>query len=428
MKKRTYRATYVNKIDEAKINAAVKGKRVVVGVDVAKDVNYARLMVGEQREVVATVKWHLVSQTTRTVEWFKSMGAERVEFALEPSGTYGDPLVHQLMEAQQEVFQVSPKRCHDAAEVYDGVPSMHDAKAADIIARMHLDGLSQPWRVKSEVERDFAAAVDVMGIYDRQYHDNVNRIEALLARHWPELTGILELTSASLLALLETYGGPAAVRRDRVGCAEYLAKAGRRLLSEKKIEQVVQSASSTIGVPMTGAEIDALKAVAKETNRCRKAAAEHKHHVERLSESHEMVKQLSSVLGRVTAAVLVVGAGDPRSYSSAKAYVKALGLNLRERSSGKHKGQLKITKRGPSEPRRYLYMTALRHVKDETVIKAWYARKVAHNGKRSKTPIIVALMRKLVAALWHVARGSEFDPRKLFDCSRFETTTQGRNA
>ncbi len=28
------------------------------------------------------------------------------------------------------LYRVSPKRVHDAAEVYDGVPSLHDAKAA----------------------------------------------------------------------------------------------------------------------------------------------------------------------------------------------------------------------------------------------------------------------------------------------------------
>ncbi len=35
--------------------------------------------------------------------------------------------------------------------------------------------------------------------------------------------------------------------------------------------------------------------------------------------------------------------GTPVDYPNPHSYLKALGLNLKERSSGKHKGQLKIT-------------------------------------------------------------------------------------
>ena len=63
---------------------------------------------------------------------------------MEPSGTYGDVLRHQLKSDDFPVFMVSGKRTHDAREMFDGVPSLHDAKAAAIIARLHADGLSKP--------------------------------------------------------------------------------------------------------------------------------------------------------------------------------------------------------------------------------------------------------------------------------------------
>ena len=49
---------------------------------------------------------------------------------MEPSGTYGDALRALFVEAGVWVYRISPKRVHDAAEIYDGVPSLHDAKAA----------------------------------------------------------------------------------------------------------------------------------------------------------------------------------------------------------------------------------------------------------------------------------------------------------
>ena len=49
-----------------------------------------------------------------------------------------------------------------------------------------------------------------------------------------------------------------------------------------------------------------------------------------------------------------------------------------------------------------------------------YLKKVKRDGGRAKVRAVVAVMRKLVMALWHVARGAEFDARKLFDVRRLE--------
>jgi hypothetical protein len=57
---------------------------------------------------------------------------------------------------------MSGKRTHDAAEVYDGVPSLHSAKSAAIIAKLHLDGVSTPWGPLSEEKRELKAAIATM--------------------------------------------------------------------------------------------------------------------------------------------------------------------------------------------------------------------------------------------------------------------------
>jgi len=63
---------------------------------------------------------------------------------MEPGGTYGDALLWQRRQAGIALYRVSPKRVHDAAEVFDGVPSLHDAKAADINAtRKQLHALER---------------------------------------------------------------------------------------------------------------------------------------------------------------------------------------------------------------------------------------------------------------------------------------------
>jgi hypothetical protein len=123
---------------------------------------------------------------------------------------------------------------------------------------------------------------------------------------------------------------------------------------------------------------------------------------------------MSAVVGPLTTAMLLSNRLDPRHYSNAGAYRKGMGLNLKEKSSGKFKGQLKITKRGPGQARKYLYFSILRLINYDPIVQRWYQAKVRANGDRDKIKYVVALMRKLACALWHVGHGEAFDARKLF--------------
>ena len=70
----------------------------------------------------------------------------------------------------------------------------------------------------------------------------------------------------------------------------------------------------------------------------------------------------------------------------------------------------------------YLYMASLRYIKEDEVVKAWYAAKVRRQGDRAKIRAVTAVMRKLSMAIWHVARGDVFDARRLFDADRLKLT------
>ena len=61
---------------------------------------------------------------------------------MESTGVYGDTLRSQMRESGMEVRQMSAKRVHDACEVYDRVPSLHDAKVAQVIERLYFEGAS----------------------------------------------------------------------------------------------------------------------------------------------------------------------------------------------------------------------------------------------------------------------------------------------
>lgn len=414
MNKRRYRTTNVNDVNWQWIEQCTNKERVVFGVDVAK-VDFVGALMTQDRSVVQTLKWQHPQQSRRLVEdLLQHLEPGSLEVVMEPSGTYGDSVRTLFSGSGIPVFWVSPKRVHDAAEVYDGVPSLHDAKAAYVIGRFHLDGGSRPWKELPRSRRELKAAVKLMELYRDQYQRGVNRLEGLLARHWPEAGTVLEMGSVTLLTVLATYGEPAEVAARGLEAEQLMRRTGGRLLSEEKVRELLESARSTLGLKCTEGERTYLKTLAEETLRSYRSLTEAKKGVEHQALNEPTVAPLAPVVGKITSAVLVASQGTPLDYPNAGSYLKSLGLNLKEHSSGKHQGQLKITKRGSGIARKYLYLAALRLIGNDPVAQAWSQRKVQRDGG-CKGKAIVAIMRKLTKSLWYVAQGQTFDTRRLFN-------------
>jgi hypothetical protein len=150
----------------------------------------------------------------------------------------------------------------------------------------------------------------------------------------------------------------------------------------------------------TAADVELLKSCAAEALAARGQIRRVKRRLAALVEKDAVLRKHVAIVGAATACVLRVAVGDPRDYRCGEAYRKAMGLNLKERSSGRHQGQLKITKRASSLARRWLYFAALRLVQRPPV-RGWYQAKRAKDKGRGNGGA-VAVMRKLALALYAV--------------------------
>ena len=243
MRKRNYRAQKVNEIRWEAVGQRVEGKAMVFAVDVAKVEQYGVLMDSE-REVVVTVKWAHPAETPALLERLRDLACESLTAVMESTGVYGDTLRRQLREAGIEVHQMSAKRVHDACEVYDGVPSMHDAKAAQVIGRLYFEGASRVWIEPTEQQRSHDAVGRLYRLYQKQHQQQQNRLEAALQRHWPELTHYLDLDSVTLEELLLSFGTPAELSARAEEGRERMRLVSRGKLAAEKIEAVLESAVS----------------------------------------------------------------------------------------------------------------------------------------------------------------------------------------
>jgi len=413
MKSKAYRSVDVNGVDIGALLRDRKEALVHAGLDIGKESIFCTLR-WSGKDFDRPWKASNPSEVVRLAELLCEVGRGReLVVAMEPTGTYGDALRQALERKGVSVHRVSPKNASDYAEVFDGVPSQHDGKDAAVVADLAAQGRCWAWPLPkpSEVEQELAYHVDWMDAQRRQMMVWCGRVEALLSRHWPEATSVMRLTSGTLLRCLAKHGGPAGLAGASDGVSQLRGWGGR--LSREKAEALVASAGQTAGVSMGRWEEEQLRRYAEQIRNCRREIAACGRRLGELTNGHEVIESMGKVVGVATSCVLWVELGDPRSYSCGSAYRKSMGLNLAERSSGKWVGKLKISKRGSSLVRRWLYMASLRWLQKEPV-RSWYVRqKAARRGEGQ--PAIVGVMRKLALALYRVGgRGEKFDEKQLY--------------
>lgn len=422
--KRNYRRVKVNKVcgESLKDLALLHGGAgTTVGLDVAK------------AEIVVVVRWPSgdferpwsvsnPNEIGMLVELLCVLNdtCDSLVVGLESTGTYSESIRYAMTQASLNVHRLSGKGVADYKELFDGVPSQHDGKDAAMIAELAHFGKGTPWPYTplSEAELLMKHQVARLGCFRGQANQWMGRLEGMLAKHWPELTSLLELKRVTLRKICQHYGSPAQLLADK-DARQQLRRWGGSLLSFGKIDAIIESARTTSGLPMSLSEITWVQEIASELERCKHETALCEKTLQAQAQENESMRPYIKAVGAVTLCTIWATVGDPRKYSSSGAFLKALGLNLKELSSGKRQGQLGISKRGPSQARRILFFWAMRAVKDPA-IKRWYSgfKQVGRNktvtADRSLKGL-VAVLRKLCRSLWYAMKhGEAFHYAKVF--------------
>ena len=321
VKKRAYRSTAVKKVALEKVLEAAPVGDVHVGMDIGKG------------EVFAVVRWadetferpwkaKNPTEVTELVGVLQALAEDRaVTVAMESTGTYGDVLRQALSDAGLSVHRVGSKAAHDYAEIFDGVPSKHDGKDAAVVAELSAFGKSWPWpfEQKKGKEAELAYVVDWLDAQQSIEMLWLGRLEGLLARHWPELTSLLALSSATLLQMLAHYGGPAKMTADGKA-ADRLAGWGGPMLKREKITAVLESAAKTVGIRQDTRDVQRIRQYATEALAAYRQTQQARRQIKNLVKDNEAIQRQGQAVGVVTASVLWVSLGAPKNYHCGEAY------------------------------------------------------------------------------------------------------------
>jgi transposase len=107
-------------------------------------------------------------------------------------------------------------------------------------------------------------------------------------------------------------------------------------------------------------------------------------------------------IGEITTAGLIGEVGDFRQFKTVSEITKLAGLDLFEISSGKHKGQRRISKRGRSLMRKILFFAAINVVRKGGIFHESYQRYLQRGMEKMKALIVIA--KKLLRIIYALVR------------------------
>jgi len=388
--------------------SAIKPDTLVVGIDVAKFNHVARAVLPGGAVTrpfdFANSQEGFLSLYAQLAAW-KPTPTSAVIVGLESTGVYWVNLARWLAEHGCQVVQVSGLYVHHAKELADNSRGTSDGKdallIADLVARGKYLGFVRPAGILADLRQ-------LVGLRQRLVHERAARYNLLhqsVDLLFPEFVTVFrDVTGPSARRVLRRFPTPAAaLAHPPDEMRRLLSEDGRVQASVAKLARLQAVAEQSIGTHEGAAgmayalddtllELDSLDA------RVRQVEVE----IGRLLPQVDETPILTSLVGSMTAAVILGETGGLRQYSCAAAVLKLAGLNLYQISSGQYCGDRHISQMGRPLLRQALYLAALQHTHMGRPLYPYYAE-LLRRGK-PKPVALVALCCRLVRLLYALVR------------------------
>ena len=337
----------------------------------------------------------------------KRFNCTREVVGYEPTGPYGEPLIHYLMEKNTALVQINPMHTKKLKELNDNSPLKTDRKdprvIADIMRLGHTLSVVVPKGDAAELRR-------LMNVRDRHIKERValmNYLKQLIFIMFPEFMSIIRnLRSATGMMLLRDYIATGLIwETDGENLHKTIYKTSRGKLGTPEAEKLALLAARSVGIRegMSGIMMDMGHAACQIATIDTFMESTQKR-MESIIERIPCAQRIRSIkgIGTITVAGLIGEVGDFGTFSTQGEVMKFAGLNIYEVSSGKHTGKRKISKRGRSRLRNLLYLAALNTVRKNGVMHEYY-RRLLGNGL-PKVSALVAVSRKLLRIVYALVR------------------------
>lgn len=404
----------------------VTEETIVVGVDIASEVHYARAFGWRGMELGKVFHFENNCEGFEAfTSWIervcKQTGKTAVLVGAEPTGHYWFGLANHLKEKKIKLVLVNPFHVKRSKELDDNHPSKTDAKDPKTIAKLVIEGRYVEPYIPEGVYAELRVATTCRQRILKELNSVKNQIQRWLKIYFPEHRTVFgKFDAISSLLILETAPLPEDILKlDVDGVNQIWRKAKLRAVGAKKAKRLYEAACNTIGCPGSQAVRMELTLLLEDYRIKMKQYEAVMEAVEKLCNRIPEVAKLLEIkgVGLVTAAEFVSEVGNIRRFDSPKQIQKLAGLALTETSSGKHKGQAGISRRGRRILRTALFRAALslaRSNKEFAELHRYYTTRARNPLKKKQS--IIALSCKLIRVFYAIlTKGVAYDSVKLMD-------------
>lgn len=401
----------------------ITSNHIVVGIDIAKETQVARAVTYRGIELGRPCSFKNNDVGFKKIlTWINSLQKQHnksgVIIGMEPTGHYWLNLAWWLLEQRFEVVTVNPYHVKSNKENRDNSPTKNDLKDALVIADMVKNGYYSPLRLPTGNYQALRVLMSDREFVIKQFITIQNQIHRWLDIWFPEYHQVFKDWSCKTsLVTLRLFPLPSELKTltPEEIYAEWKPHMKRRAsisFAKALVEQAQQSIAQNVAPEQVKRS---LLFLLNQYEQLSTQLAQLEQEAISLLKKIPQAQSLLTIpgIGKITVAGILAETGDLSMYRHGQQVLRLAGLHLGEDSSGKHKGQVRITKRGRSGLRKFLYLAVLHLIVNNKEFRALHHHYTRTN-KMKKVHSIIKLCGKLARILVGIVRQEQtYIPEKV---------------
>lgn len=399
---------------------------LILGCDVGSETHYVRAIDIRGRELSKSAFpfSNSLEGFQSAKDWAVQLAAQynknQIVLGLEPTGHYWFCLATWMISNGISVVQVNPYAVKQTKEIEDNSQLKDDTKDPKLIANLVKDGnYGMPYLP----EKLYADLRRLSMLRDQLCEDRIrylNRLHREMKIYFPEYKDAFgKFDGAFCLELLKKAPFPEdLIVLGSEGIKQIWHDAKLRGRGYSRADEILKYAQESVGLK-DGSDASGM-AVRWFVERILELDEQLAEVESRLIKScmniphAENILEISGVGERVLTGILAE-IGDISRFDDVKQIQKLSGLGLVACSSGKHKGETRISHRGRKRLRYWLFQaakSAVAHSEEFKELHAYYTTRLDNPLKKMQSLIVIAC--KLLRVIFTIlTRGMTYDPKKM---------------
>ena len=399
---------------------------LILGCDIGSEIHYVRAIDSRGRELSkGAFEFSNSSEGFQSAkDWALNIATEhnkqQIVLGLEPTGHYWFCLAAWMITNDISVVQVNPYAVKQTKELEDNSQHKDDRKDPKLIANLVKDGnYGMPYLPESL----YADLRRLSMLRDQMTEDrirNINRLHREMKIYFPEyMNAFGKLDGAFTLEIVKEAPFPEDILAlGNEGLKDIWHRAKLRGRGYSKANEIVRYAESSVGLKQgTDGGRKAVRYFAEQ-------AVELASRVEEIEEIlHQKCREIPYAenlleikgIGENILAGILAEMGDITRFDDIKEIQKLSGLSLVACSSGKHKGETRISHRGRKRLRYWLFQaakSAVSHAEEFKTLHEYYTTRPENPLKKMQSLIVIAC--KILRVIFAILRtGQKYDPVKM---------------